>query len=179
MLLLCRRFHLLRHSGVGFDIGIQRNNKRLRDGFYSGRLVRQQLGSSPVRHPVPPASKPPSPPASAFCLQSIDLLLKTGFATLVDLQILLLHLLALLREVHIREAAHHSRQERFVRTTKVRSRRAEVVHQIRADQRRLLLGRDTSRRGKLLSVGQVRALLRPETALTEFRESLITRCIPA
>ena len=32
-----------------------------------------------------------------------------------------------------------------------------------------MLGRDTSRRGKLLSVGQVRALLRPETALTEFR----------
>ena len=32
-----------------------------------------------------------------------------------------------------------------------------------------MLGRDTSRRGKLLSVGQVRALLGPETALTEFR----------
>ena len=47
--------------------------------------------------------------------------------------------------------------------------RIYVVHQKRADQRHLLLGRNTSRRGELLPVGQVRALLGPETALTEFR----------
>ena len=81
----------------------------------------------------------------------------------------MLHLLALLREVQIRKAAHHSRQERFVRTSILRSCRSEVVHQKRANQRSLLLDRNASRRGKLLSVGQVRALLRPETALTEFR----------
>ena len=97
------------------------------------------------------------------------MLLKTGFATLVDLQILLLHLLALLREVHIREAAHHARQERFVRTAVLRSCRAEIVHQKRTNQRRLLLGCDTSRRGELFPVGQARAFLGPETALPEFR----------
>lgn len=166
---LCCCFHLLRHPGVGVNIRFHRNDQRLRLRLCVGRLVRQQVGKLLGIEVRSLLHRDRQLLGLGFCLQSVDLLLKTGFATLVDFQILLLHLLALLREVHIREAAHHSRQERFVRTSILRSCRAEVVYEERADQRRLLLGRNTSRRSELLPVSHASALLGPETALTEFR----------
>ena len=75
MLLLCRRFHLLRHSGVGFDIGIQRNNKRLRRRLCVGHLVRHQIREFLGLEVRSLLHRSDLFFRFGFCLQSVDLFL--------------------------------------------------------------------------------------------------------